>query len=209
MVDYCTESDLYEHGLPRGSVSNPARLIASGSIAANALELDGHGFAEGDAVQFRAEAEGSLPSPLVAGVIYYASPVGAFSFSVKATPTGGVINLATTGAGVLVFTELPIAAAIEWATRTIDEMLPAHVVPLEAPIPAMVRITAGELAAGKLAAYGGSADKALTSILDAAQVRLARWAKSIPLRGDNVPVAATLAVVSTAAPNAWTTYGGL
>lgn len=207
---YCAASDLYDFGLPRGAVANPGHLIASVSAGANTLELDQHGFSEDNPVLFRAEAGGSLPAPLVEGTTYYAIPVNESTFSVAATEGGSAIDLTTAGSRILVIAPLPVAQAIAWASRIIDDMLPAHLVPLTAPIHELVKMTCAELAAHKL--LKGAAPKSLTATVDEARKRLERWATGVPLRGENVPQAANTAV-SASVPyrdaRGWNRYGGL
>jgi hypothetical protein len=177
--------------------------------------LDGHGFAEGAPVTVRAEAGGSLPSPLQAGVTYYVVPVGDDRISLSATAGGDAIDLTTVGENVLVIAPLPMAAAISYASALVDDMLPAHVVPLTAPFPPIVKATTAELAAAKLAAITGVKGANLSEATDAAQKRLERWGKGIPIRGTNAPGAANLAAngasLSAAFNDArgWQKFGGL
>lgn len=209
---YCAAADLYSFGLPRGAVSNPGRLAASVAAGSDALELDVHGFALNDPVMFRADAGGSLPEPLAEGVTYYAIPVTESAFSVAAAADGPAIDLTTAGENVVVIAPLPVDSAIAWASRVIDDMLPAHVVPLEEPIHELVKMTCAELAAGKLLARAGSASRSLTEMVDAARKRLERWAKGIPLRGADTPPPAGLAAGATAPYSdrrGWQRYGGL
>ena len=211
MTDYCEERDLYQHGLPRGSVSNPARDVESVDATANTLTLGAHGFTLNDPVSFRAEAGGSLPAPLAAGTTYYAIPADADTFSVSTTEDGAAVNLTTAGERFVAIDPLPVTAAISWASQIIDDMLPAHVVPLDADaIPEIVRFTCAELAAGKLAARSGNGSKSLTEIVDAANKRLARWGKGVPIRGAVEPPHAGLSA-SASAPfrdrRGWWKYG--
>lgn len=210
---YCTERDLYDHGIPRGAVPEPARLLPEDGVdtAANTLRLDGHGFTLDDVVMVRPEAGGSLPAPLVATAKYYARPVDPWRFELAAAPGGPAIDLTTTGSRVLVYTEPPVQAAIAWATARIDGMLPAHVVPLVEPYPDEVVITAAELAAWKYAQRAGGTSVALTAIFDDAKKRIERWAKHVPIRGTNAPPQASLAVAasSSGSANPWRRYGGL
>ena len=212
MTDYCSSSDLHDHGLPRGAVPNPARLVESVDTSADTLTLDQHGFSLNDLVSFRAEAGGSLPAPLEEGTDYYAIPENESAFSVAATADGSAIPLTSAGARVLAIAPLPVAASISWASQVIDDMLPAHVVPIDADaIPDIVRMTCAELAAGKLAARSGAASKALLDIVDAAQKRLARWGKGVPIRGAVVPPAANLAASASASVrdrSGWKRWGG-
>lgn len=211
MTAYCAPSDLYSFGLPRGAVPNPGRLADETSASANTISLDVHGFVLNDPVSFRAEAGGTLPAPLAAGSTYYAIPVTDSTFSVAATEGGAVIDLTTAGTRVLVIAPLPIDASIAWASRIIDDMLPAHAVPLEEPIHELVRMTAAELAAHKLTTGKGSS-KSLGEMVDAARKRLERWAQGIPLRGPDVPTATNLAsaaAVPYVDSRGWSRYGGL
>lgn len=209
---YCSAADLYAFGLPRGALPNPGRLVASVSTAASTLAIDGHGFAADDPVSFRAEAGGSLPAPLVAGTAYFAKPTTDDAFQVAATAGGAAITLTTVGARIVAIAPLPIASAIAWASRLVDDMLPAHLVPLVAPIHELVRMTAAELAVGKLLGRTGSASKSLAEMVDAARKRLERWAKGVPLRGENVPLATNLAASASVPyrdPRGWGRFGGL
>ncbi len=209
---YCAERDLYDHGIPRGSVPNPARLVASALASTDAIVLDEHGFATDDQVFVRAQgATGALPAPLVAGTPYYVIRVSEFVFKLAAAPAGGPIDLTSDGFNVLVYAPLPFAEAIAWASRLIDDMLPAHVVPLSAPVPELVRFTCAELAAWKLSARGGPTSKSLGEIVDAARKRLERWATGVPVRGENEPPAANLATSAAAPARAgdWSRFGGI
>jgi hypothetical protein len=195
---YCEPSDLYDFGLPRGAVPNPGRLLHSVDVALDWIALDVHGFALDDPVLFRAEAGGALPGGLAEGVSYFAIPIDESHFQVSATAGGAPIDLTSSGSTVLVISPLPVAAAIEWGARTIDDMLPAHVVPLASPYPPIVVATNAELAAGKLATRGGYVSKALSDIIAGAQKKLERWAKNVEIRGENAPQPAQGAAVATA-----------
>lgn len=211
MTAYCAPSDLYSFGLPRGAVPNPGRLADSVSTSTDAFTLDVHGFVLNDPVSFRAEAGGSLPAPLVEGSTYYAIPLTESTFSVATAEDGDALDLTSAGVRVLVIAPLPVDAAIAWASRIIDDMLPAHAVPLEEPIHELVRMTAAELAAHKLMCGKGSS-KTLGEMVDAANKRLARWAQGIPLRGEDVPTATNLAsaaAVPYVDSRGWSRYGGL
>lgn len=208
---YCTDSDLYNYGLPRGSIPNPGRLVASASTSTGALTLDVHGFADDDPLTFRAEAGGTLPAPIVAGTTYYAIAVDDNSFRVSATAGGAPLTLTTAGSRTVVITPLPLEASRAWASRIVDQSLPAHLVPLAEPFPDLVVMTTAELAIGKLLQGKGSTAKSLVMMVADAQKMLARWAKGVPLRGENVPPRANLAASATlpyADPRGWGRYGG-
>lgn len=211
-MDYCAAADLYSFGLPRGALPNPGRLVASVDASANTIALDVHGFSLDDLVSFRAEAGGTLPAPLVAGTSYYAVPSGDNAFAVSATSGGSAVDFTTSGSRIVVIAPLGFASAISWASRLIDDMLPAHVVPIEETIPEIVRMTCAELAAGKMLSLAGNVSKSLAEIVDQARKRLERWAKGVPLRGDNVPVAAGLSVSASVPyrdPRGWNRFGGI
>jgi hypothetical protein len=214
-LDYCAESDLYQFGVPRGRTPNPGRLAAGANIATNAIELDDHCFSAGDVVTFRAEAGGVLPSPLAEGVQYAVEPLTDAAFRVLAPITGGPIDIATVGSGVIVIAPLSKGAAISWASGIIDDMVPAHVLPLAASlatVPPIVRMTCAELAAGKLVGFGGPVPKTLGDAIDAAQKRIDRWSKGVAIRGTNAPAAADLSQSTVIAPDdarGWARYGGI
>jgi hypothetical protein len=211
---YCTPEDLYSYGLQRGALANPGRLAPSASAATNAFMLDQHGFPLNEPLTLRAEGGGALPAPLVAGVTYYAIPLNESSFSVAATVGGAAIDLTTNGVRVVVGTQLPFAAAIAFGAALIDDMLPAHIVPLVAPYPPIVVMTNAELAIGKLTAGTGNGSKSIGEMVDVARKRLERWAAGVPLRGANVPPAANLAATAVATAPArdcrgWRRWGTL
>lgn len=217
MSAYCTTADLYANGLPRGALANPGRLVANGAganVTTNAIPLDQHGLSLNDPLTVRAETAngGSLPAPLAANVTYYAIPLNDGAFSVAAAPNGSAIDLTTPGARILVITPIPYAAAITFGTVLIDDMLPAHLVPLVAPYPPIVVITCAELAIGKLMQGTGSGSKSIGEMVDAARKRLADWARGRPLRGENVPPPANVGVSATTPyvdARGWSRFGGL
>lgn len=211
-IAYAVASDLYSHGLPRGSLPNPGRLAASVDVTSNTFALDQHGFSLNDPVTFRAESGGTLPTPLAPGVVYFAIPVTDDAFALSVTASGSSVDLTTAGARVLVIAPLPIASAISWASRVIDNMLPAHIVPLVAPIPEIVVMTCAELAAGKLLRRQGAESKSLGEIVDAATKRLERWAAGIPIRGDSTAQTpanlAARASIPFSDARGWSRFGG-
>lgn len=209
---YCEPADLYAYGLARGALTNVGRLAGSVSVASGAIELDGHGFALNDALSMRAEGGGAMPSPLVVGTTYTAIPVDGSHFRVAAQAGGVAIALTTAGSRLVVIAPLPIAFAIAWASRILDDMLPAAVVPLASPYPEVVKMTAAELAIWKLATFTGNASGSITQMIDFAQKRIARWASGVPIRGTNAPAPAGLAVnaaVARSDSRGWLRYGGI
>jgi hypothetical protein len=200
-VDYCSQSDLYDHGLPRGSIPNRGRVSVAANPAADTIPLGDHGLSAGQEFTTRPEAGGSLPAPLVADVSYYAIPVNAHTFKVSATAGGAAIDLTTAGSRFVIVTSLPYASAISYASRLIDEMLVGHVLLQDGDeIPEIIRITAAELAVGKLALGSGSQSKSLGEIVDQARKRLENWAKGVPLRAANRPAPANVSTVAACVP---------
>jgi hypothetical protein len=211
-VDYCVQADLYSFGLPRGSLPNPAHLAASTSVSLNAINLDQHGLALNDPITLRAESGGNLPAPLLEATRYYAIPLTDSAFCLAATADGSAIDLTSTGMHVLVIFPNPIAAAIRWASRIIDQAMVAHPVPLVAPLPEIVTLTCAELAAAKALGLSGGASKSLTDMAVAAQARIEKWAKGVPLRGDNRPPPANVAATASVPfrdSRGWNKFGGI
>ena len=213
VVAYCESSDVYDH-IPRGSIPRNGMLVYSVDTTSDAIELGGHGFEDDDPVTFRYEAGGSLPSPLAEGTTYYAIVASDYRFQVAASAGGAAIDLTTEGESVVVIPPDPVPAACEWASRIIDDQLPAHAIPLESPYPEIVVQTAAELAAWKLAQKTGAATTTLTEMTKEVRARLARWAAGAPIRGTNAPTstsqAASAASAALARPRtSWTRYGGI
>lgn len=208
---YCTASDLYGYGVPRGSIPNPGRLIVAVDTTAHTLELGEHGFSDGDPVTFRAESGGSLPAPLVAGTTYYAIEISDSLFQVAATDGGAAVLLATEGSRIVAIAPLPIAKAIAYASGVIDDSVPAQVVPIENP-PAIIVATCAELAAAKLGYFAGAVGKTLADVLDAAQKRLDRWAAGAAVRGAGGQTSAASAASASVPyddPTGWSRFGSL
>jgi len=211
LVAYCLASDLYLYGLPRGALASPGRLVESVDVSANTFELDAHGFDADTVVQFRTAGGGTLPAPVTTGVSYFAIVVDAWRFQIAATSGGAAIDITTAGTTFLVYAPLPIAAVLDKAARMIDDMLPAHVVPLTSPFPDVIVMTNAELAAAELLALTGGASVSLSATYDAARKRLERWARGVPVRGENAPTSSQNAIVgvSTRKQPAWKRYGGI
>lgn len=208
---YCVQADLYAFGVPRGSVPNPGRLsLPSARASTDALDLDVHGFDLNSAVTVRAESGDALPVPLAPSTTYYAIPVTESSFKLATAPDGPPIDLTTDGGSVIVIAPLPVAQAIAWASRVLDESLPEHVVPLTAPFAQIVIMTCAELAAAKLVGVQGSTAKSLADLVVIAGNRVARWAAGVPIRGENAPPAAGLSATRAASDaTGWRTFGGI
>jgi hypothetical protein len=228
---YCAPSDLYAFGLPRGSIPNPGRLLASVSTTANTLTLDEHGLADDDEFRLRVEAGGTLPGGLVAGTTYFAKVIDESQFQARATAGGAAIDITSAGdpERVLLIVPLPVLSWIRWASREVEELAPAHVVPFvkvdDADVredeagydaatgkyPGAVVICAAELAATKGLGFGGASSRTLSKVRDDAEKRLARWAAGIPIRNAPRQTPANLATSATVPyrdRRGWSRYGG-
>lgn len=192
---YCTRGDLYRYGLPRGSLTVSARLVASVDAAADLLVLDGHGFETDDAIEFRAAEGGLMPSPLVAGTTYYAIRVSDVAFKVAATASGSAINLTSTGDSVLVGSPLPIDDVIEFYSRWVDTFLP-HGVPMTT-IPVLVKGLVAELSAKKLMQLAGHKADSVDEAEKTAMAQLQRFAAGVPVRDAAATVSSNKAAVSS------------
>lgn len=215
-MPYCSPSDLFAFGVPRGATPNPGRVLASAT--GSTCVLDMHGFVTGDAILFRPAGDGAMPSGLSSGVTYYAQAETEHTFKVRSSPGGAALTFTDADDPILVIAPLDYASAIAWADRLLDDMVPGQAVPFDdaalypSGVPEIVRMTSAELAAGKLMAIAGAASKSLSETVDAANKRLARWAQGLPVRGTPAESRANLAAVAVA-PYAdrrgWSRFGGL
>jgi len=206
---YASASDL-SVPLASGALSNPGRAVDVDATL-DLCVLDMHGLATDDPVEVRAEGfAGSLPSPLMAGTTYYAIVLSQSRFQLAASVGGAAIDLTTAGENMIATFPAPVDAALAWASRVIDEHLPAHVVPIaDDDVPEIVRMCCAQLAAGYLANRGGTQSTALTEIVANAQRMLDRWAKHVPVRGLGSPASLSVGVTEGVRACAWRRYGGL
>lgn len=228
---YCQPSDLYAFGLPRGAIPNEGRLLAAVSVSADTLTLDVHGLAENQAFSLRVEAGGTMPGGLAPDTTYYAHPLDESRFQARATPSGSIVDITSSGDAerVLVIVPLDVPSWIRFASRLIDEMVPAHAVPLvkvdaagkredeagydssTGEYPEIITITCAELASGKGLGFGGNSSRTLAKAIDDARKRLDKWAAGVPVRGapGQTPTnLATSAAVPYRDPRGWNQYGG-
>jgi hypothetical protein len=207
---YCVRADVTAL-LPSGGLPNSAR-VATGSASGDYIDCDQHGLAANDPVTFRAEVGGSLPTGLVEGTVYYAIVVSTSRIQVAATAGGAAINLTTAGANFVMWRELPWAAWIYAAARDCDSFLPAHVVPVVEPYPAVLVTANADLAGVRGLLATGGADIDYGARLDQIGKRLTMWAKALPLRGDarSTQSPVNLAITASAGatdPRGWATGG--
>jgi hypothetical protein len=188
--------------------------------------LDQHGFETGDEILFTPAGDGAMPAGLSAGVTYYAQRNSEHVFAVRATAGGASITFTNAADPLVVVAPLNRAAAIEWADRLIDDMVPGQATPFDDVtlypdgVPAIVKVTSAELAAAKLLSLVGSASRSIADVTDAAHKRLTRWAAGIPVRGTPdasranqaaAAPAATSALLATTGsdPRGWRRWGAL
>lgn len=206
MSIYCTTADVYRW-IPPGSVSNPARLVASVATSGNVLTIEGHGLALNTVVTFRAEGGGTLPSPIVDGTTYYAIPLTDSTFQVSTASGGGAVDITTTGSNTVMVQALPWATWIEEASAEIDNTLPDFTVALS-PVPAIVRSYASALVAERALTFCGVSSDALRERMISLRLELKEWRKGVPLRGTSKAIgsgSSALVGSSTAAadPRGW------
>lgn len=216
MVDLCEPRDLWDHGLPRGAVANAGRRVALVDPVADAFTLGEHCLFDGDLVRLRADANGTMPAGLVAGMSYYIKRIDDARFQLAASSGGAAIDITTAGSNVIVVVPINYEAVCAWASGIVYDMVPAHAVPFVDPVPPVMRATAAELAAWKVMQITGSGQPAsLLAMLEAVQKRVARWATGVPIRDENATEPANLSAGAPAASapyedrRGWSRYGGL
>lgn len=102
--DWSTDTDPYPAAVPAFAVNGndpevnfKDRNVAISNASPGVVTLVNHDFDEGDPLVFA--TSGTLPSPLVAGTVYYAKNVGADAFHVSTVAFGAAINTTTAGSG--------------------------------------------------------------------------------------------------------------
>ncbi len=143
-ASYATRAQVFRL-VPRGAIKEPARAIASADAVLNRLELEGHGLADDDVIQFTVDQGGALPAPLALLTPYYAKLVdigggvkSSSLFQVAATAGGAAIDLTTSGTKpfrMFAPADAIIDAALELFSRRADRECTAHAVPFTAPYP--------------------------------------------------------------------------
>ena len=94
-------------GITGISVANPTVITtlnnnflpAAVNIGTETITIAGHGFSEGSQIVF--SSSGTLPSPLVSGIVYYTKNVSINTFQVSLTSGGATVDLTTIGSGTL------------------------------------------------------------------------------------------------------------
>lgn len=213
MTAYCVQADVYRF-VPPGALQVAGRLLSSASTSAESMTLAGHGLRDDQALLFRAESGGSLPSPLVAGTTYYARVLTPDTFQVAATPGGSAINLTSSGSNVVCVAPLQWDDWIAECSAMVEQTMVAHTVPLLNPddsIPEPVRMYTAALLAMRALAHVGADTAAVQRPLEYWAKQVEKWGKGVPLRGTQVPAAANLAAKATRSgtdPRGWIPSGG-
>jgi len=166
-------------------------------VASNTLTLSGHGLTLNTEVTLRADAGGSLPSPLASGTVYYAIPVTDAVFQLSATEGGAAIDLTTAGSNVMLSRDLPVDDWIAAATALVDESLPAHAPPITGTVPTVIKDYTARLAAQRGLIYVGGETLDIERLILQSQKLVDQWAKGQPVRGVNAPTSTNVAIRSS------------
>ena len=204
---YCSRGDVTAR-LPPGAVVSPAGILASCLASTDVLTYDGHGLETDDEVTVRAASAGTLSAPLAAGTVYYAIRLSNAEFKLAATAGGSAINITSNGVEMTVIREPKFDDVIEFCSRLADTSLPAHLVPLTAPIPPLVRGCVADMAAKRVLNANGQNSEAVKATDLEAKAILERFAAGMPLRGGTAQTPANLAITATsvssgADPRGW------
>lgn len=193
---YCSRADVTAR-LPPGTVVSPAGILASCLASTDVLTYDGHGLETDDEVTVRAASAGTLSAPLVAGTVYYAIRLSNAAFKLAASAGGAAINITSDGVEMIVTREPKFDDVIEFVSRWADTFLPAHVVPLTAPIHPLVRGVVADVSAKRILNANGQDSAAVTAAELAGKAILERFAAGMPLRGGTAQTPSNLAITAT------------
>lgn len=205
---YCSRGDVVAE-LPIGAIISPGAITAGADATANTLESDGHGLETDMPVTVRSvdgAADAELPAPLVAGTTYYVIRVTNALFKLAATAGGSAIDLTTEGTEVVVAREPKYDETIEFYSRWVDDLLPAEAVPLEEPIPVLIKGVVARLSAKHLMNVGGQNSDVVTAEEVASKAIVERHAAGIPLRGPTMTGSTNKAITAPASssdPRGW------
>lgn len=193
---YCSRADVTAR-LPPGTVVSPAGMLASCLASTDVLTYDGHGLETNDEVTVRAASAGTLSAPLVAGTVYYAIRLTNSTFKLAASAGGAALNITSDGVEMIVTREPKFDDVIEFVSRWADTFLPAHVVPLTAPIHPLVRGVVADVSAKRILNANGQDSAAVTAAELAGKAILERFAAGMPLRGGTAQTPSNLAITAT------------
>ena len=100
----------------------------------------------------------------MATTTYYAIKVDDSRFKVAATAGGAAIDLTTAGVSMVLVVALPVDEVLEFYSRFVDGLLPAHAVPLASPYPVTIVALVAELAAKRLQLIAGTSSESMKEI---------------------------------------------
>ena len=207
-TQYCAQADVYRFAAP-GLLQVPARLVASVSTTAYTFTLAGHGLATDDALSFRAESGGTLPTNIAAGVVYYAIYVSPDTFQVATAPGGVAVHTTTAGSNVLAIPQIPWSRLIDEASAMSEQTVVAHAVPLlndDGTTPEPVRAFTAAQVALRALAFCGRETEAVQGQMEYWGKLADKWGRGVPLRGVQRPVSTNTAITRSAAqvdPRGW------
>jgi hypothetical protein len=183
--------------LPPGAITSPTGILASCLASSDVLTYDGHGLETNDEVTVRAASAGTLSAPLAAGTVYYAIRLTNSTFKLAASAGGAALNITSDGVEMVVTREPKFDDVIEFVSRWAETFLPAHVVPLTAPIHPLVRGVVADVSAKRILNANGQDSAAVTAAELAGKAILERFAAGMPLRGGTAQVPSNLAITAT------------
>ena len=172
-------------------------MLASCLASTDVLTYDGHGLETDDEVTVRAASAGTLSAPLVAGTVYYAIRLTNSTFKLAASAGGAALNITSDGVEMVVTREPKFDDVIEFCSRLADTSLPAHLVPLVAPIHPLVRGCVADMVAKRILNGNGQNSEAVKAVDLESKAILARFAAGMPLRGGTAQTPSNLAITAT------------
>lgn len=193
---YCSRGDVTAR-LPPGAVVSPTGILASCLASSDVLTYDGHGLETDTQVTVRAASAGTLSAPLAEGTTYYAIRLTNATFKLAATAGGAAINITSNGVEMFVTREPKFDDVIEFCSRLADTSLPAHLVPLTAPIHPLVRGCVADMVAKRILNGNGQNSEAVKAVDLESKAILERFAAGMPLRGGTAQTPTNLAITAT------------
>lgn len=192
-------------------LTNEGRIVGSAVASTDTIELNEHGFETDDPILLRAADGGTLSAPLVAGTTYYVKKLTDATFQVAATAGGAAIDLSTDGASMIVTAPLPVDRLLRLYSRWVDDLLPAHAVPLEpdtdGSFPDVIVGVVARLTGKALLNMDGKSSEIVNQAETAAMAMIDRWSKAVPVRDPRITASTNKAVVASAATSSESGWG--
>lgn len=197
---YCSPSDVSRR-LPVGALASSSSLVASSPASTDVVTSDGHGFITGDPLAVRAVEGGTLSAPLAEGTTYFAIRLSNSTLKLATTynnaVAGTAVDLTSASVSMAIVREPDFDLTIEESSRWADTCLPAHLLPLEAPVHPLVRSVVADVAAKRMLNYLGQDSEIVTKAEIEGKAILLRFVSGMPLRGAAATSSANLAVTTT------------